>query len=323
VQLSVSKKKIPPYASDHEWFQKREWEKCFLAKSKSIAVYCCVDDEWQQLTSGQPIRHRGFQPAWSDAPVITMEIVGEYQGMDADKDIWKYFRDHWLCLFPKLPRSSFVRLAANLWQDKQRLQQGLARKLGAFDDDVHLIDGLPITLCCFTYACRCRSFRGEADYGYCAAKKEHFYGFRGHLNISAIGVITGFTLTPGNGDYRCALWDILSGISGLQRSDLGYINQFLCCELRPYGINLQTPLRSNMRFTLPQSWVRLLQNLRRLIETVNSQLSERFNFERVRARDMWHLTSRCNRKLLAHTVCCFLNRLFGREILQFDGLITD
>jgi hypothetical protein len=26
---------------------------------------------------------------------------------------------------------------------------------------------------------------------------------------------------------------------------------------------------------------------------------------------------------LAHTVCCFLNRLSGRALLQFDGLIAD
>jgi len=57
-----------------------------------------------------------------------MEIVGEYRGIDADKEIWKYFRDHWLSLFPRIPsRSTFVRQAANLWQYKQRLQQRLAR----------------------------------------------------------------------------------------------------------------------------------------------------------------------------------------------------
>ncbi len=58
------------------------------------------------------------------------------------------------------------------------------------------IDGLPIRLCCLTYAGRCRSFRGQASYGYCAAKDEKFYGFRGHLLVSADGIITGFTLTP-------------------------------------------------------------------------------------------------------------------------------
>ena len=57
-----------------------------------------------------------------------------------------------------------------------------------------LIDRLQMQLCCLTYAPRCRSFEGIASYGYCAAKDEHFYGFRGHLNISLNGVITGFTV---------------------------------------------------------------------------------------------------------------------------------
>ena len=44
---------------------------------------------------------------------------------------------------------------------------------------------------------------------------------------------------------------------------------------------------------------------------------------KVRARDLWHLTSRINRKILAHTMGRYLNRMLGREPLQFDGLIVD
>jgi hypothetical protein len=84
-----------------------------------------------------------------------------------------------------------------------------------------------------------------------------------------------------------------------------------------------TPLRSNMPETRPLEWVQLEQRLRRLIETVNSQLSERFHFERVRCRDRWHLTSRVNRKILAHTLCCWLNHKRGRDLLQFNGLLCD
>jgi hypothetical protein len=29
------------------------------------------------------------------------------------------------------------------------------------------------------------------------------------------------------------------------------------------------------------------------------------------------------RKILAHTVCCWLNRQLGRDLLHFDGLISD
>lgn len=99
------------------------------------------------------------------------------------------------------------------------------------------------------------------------------------------------------------MWDILQGIHGLLIGDKGYISAFQQQELQRYGINLQTALRSNMRDTRSRSSVRIIQKLRRLIETVIGQLSERFNLEQVRARDMWHLTSRLNRKLLAHTVC--------------------
>jgi len=158
--------------------------------------------------------------------------VGEYQGFDEDKAIWKYCRDHWLCLFPKLPsRSTFVRQGANLWQYKQRLRERLAHRLGAFCDEVHLVDGFPISLCCLTYARRCRSFRSVASYGYCAAKDEKFWGFRGHLLVSSDGAIAGFSLTAANGDEREALWDMLAQVKGLLIGDKGYISEFLRQEL--------------------------------------------------------------------------------------------
>jgi hypothetical protein len=101
-----------------------------------------------------------------------MEIVGEFQGRDcgaegnsfAGRQIWQYFRDHWGKLFPQMTsRSTFVRQAANLWSYKQQLQQRLAQDLGGFQDSIHLIDGIPIPLCCFSRANRCRLFRGESD----------------------------------------------------------------------------------------------------------------------------------------------------------------
>lgn len=48
-----------------------------------IAVFCCVDDRLKDLTSVHPICSKGFAPALSDSEVIPMEIVAEYQGIDA------------------------------------------------------------------------------------------------------------------------------------------------------------------------------------------------------------------------------------------------
>ena len=59
---------------------------------------------------------------------------------------------------------------------------------------------------------------------------------------------------------------------------------------------------------------------RRLVETVIGQLADRFNIEKVRARDLWHLTNRFVRKLLTHTVAVFFNYCLHRDPLQFEGL---
>jgi hypothetical protein len=282
-----------------------------------------VDDLLKEITQGQPIREKGFAPALADSEVITMEIVAEYQGIDADQAIWQYFRRHWLGLFPKLSsRSAFVRQAANLWQYKERLQRQFAVQLGAVADAVHLVDGIPIPLCGFNRAPRCRSFQGEAAYGYCAAKKQTYYGFHGHLLISSTGVITGFSLTPANGSEREALWDIVRTVRGLLIGDKGYLSHSLQHQLQAVGIQLETALRSNMHDERNPAWVKLLMRVRRLIETVIGQLVERFSIEKVWARDLWHLTSRLNRKLLAHTVCRWLNR-HSPNPLQFEQLVTE
>lgn len=288
-----------------------------------IAVFCCVDDLLKDLCRTYPIhRTKGFAPALRDSEVITMEIVAEYQGIDTDQGVWQYFRRHWLGWFPNLlSRSTFVRQAANLWQYKALLQGRLASELGASSDNIHLIDGIQIPLCCFSRAPQCQSFQGVAAYGYCAAKKQTYYGFHGHLLISASGVITGFSLTPANGSEREALWEVISGIDGLLIGDKGYLSEPLQQELQPLGIRLETALRSNMQDSRESDWVKLLQRTRRLIETVIGQLVERFHIEKVWARDLWHLSSRLNRKLLAHTVCRWLNR-HSLEPLQFENLVA-
>lgn len=135
-----------------------------------------------------------------------------------------------------------------------------------------------------TYAARCQSFQGVASYGYCATKDEKFYGFRGHLDISLRGVITGFTITAANSDEREALWETIGSIQGLLIGDKEYLNAILKQDLARINIDLETPLRKNMKDDRPQAQIRLGQKIRRLIETVNSQMSERFHFEHIRCQ---------------------------------------
>ena len=288
-----------------------------------ITVFCWVEERLESLLGQDRLRQRGFAPKLADSEVLTMEVVGEFLGLDTDVGIWSYFGRHWRSWFPALgSRTTFAQQAANLWGVKQRLHRHLLIDLGAATDPIGLVDGCPLPVCVLARMPRCRLFPEVADLGYCAAKKQYYYGLHGHLLITFNGVITACAVTSATGDEREALWELTEGFRGLVIGDKGYLGAGLQAELAAVGINLQTPLRANMTDLRPPWVVRQLASARRLVETVIGQLAGQFHFEKIRARDVWHLTSRIARKVLAHTLGIFVNRQIGRSDLRFEGLIA-
>ncbi len=186
-----------------------------------IYVFCCVAEEYDSLVGGSRLRRCGYAPKLSDNEAITMKLVGEFLSIDTDKGIWQYFHSHWQSWFPQLgSRSNFAKQVSQLCQIKQLILQ-------------------------------CACFKGNAEYGYCAAKKQTYYGFRGQLLIDSTGVITGVTVTVANVDERDSLRDLTDSIHGLLIGDKAYIHLFLKEKLSNQHINLQTTLRSNMKDSRP------------------------------------------------------------------------
>jgi hypothetical protein len=57
-------------------------------------------------------------PKLSDSEVLTIEVVGEFLGIDTDKGLHAYFRRHyegWFQALKEIHRSTFCRQAANLF----------------------------------------------------------------------------------------------------------------------------------------------------------------------------------------------------------------
>ena len=97
-----------------------------------IAVFCLVDDALPQAVPGR-LRQRGPQPLLADAEVLTIEVVGEYLGLDREAELFAYFGRHYAHFFPALAdvhRTTFTRQAANLWKIKERLWQHLLGRTG-------------------------------------------------------------------------------------------------------------------------------------------------------------------------------------------------
>lgn len=289
-----------------------------------IAVYLCVEEHLRALLEQYPVRGRGFDPGLSDAEVITLEIVGEFVGHHSDADIWRYGQRHWRNWFPKLPgRTSFVRHAANLWAYKQLLHQRLLVVLGAMESGLYLVDGFPMPVCGFKRAPGCSSFEGEASYGHSATKLGTFYGFKGHLVVNAQGVIMALEICPANIDERDVVPELVARLEGLLLGDKGYLRPALRLELAQHCLQLLTPTRKNMKQQLTPQQRKRLASTRQLVETAISHLCHWFDIETVQARDLWHLTSRLARKVLAHTLMVLLNVSHQRSPLHFAGIIRD
>ena len=254
--------------------------------------------------------------------MLTVEIVGEFLGLDTDQGLHAYFRHHFGHLFPALRavhRTTFARQAANLWGVKQALWRHLAAAT-RHDPALALIDSLPVPACRFARAHRCRSFRGFAAFGYDALAHQTYYGLRLHLRVSWPGVITAAALAPANEADRAVAPQLLTGLAGWALGDKGYWSPALRAELAPAGLDLIAPRRGKGSGT--SRWPAWLVQTRRRIETVLSQLTERFHAKRTRARDEWHLMARWLRKLASHTLAVLLCQRAGLAPLAFAQLLT-
>lgn len=289
-----------------------------------ISVYCLVCRCYQVVADTYRIRRGGFAPGLSDEEVITMEICGEYFKCNTDKDIYAYFWAHYRHFFPRLPdRTLFVRQAANLWQVKVAIQRYLTEISGQAADPVQVIDTLPLPVCGYTRSRRDRCFKPDADYGYCAAKDQKYYGFKLGLRIARSGMITSFLLFPARPHDIQLLDELVEGFVGLVPADKGFIDQFRQALLQErHGLVLVTPPRKGMDTPHHPRLLKVCKRLRKFVETVGSHLTERFAVARIRAHDLWHFQHRLIRKVLAHTVAVFLNLQLGRTPLDLDGLLT-
>jgi hypothetical protein len=284
-----------------------------------VAVFCLVDDHLKDIGR---LRARGLAPTLCDSEVLTIEVVGELLGLDEDTRLFAYFRRHYAHFFPNLlrvHRTTFARQSANLWKAKELLWQRLLAQT-PHDRGFALCDSMPLPACLFARAYRCRRFRGEAAFGKDTLLRQTFYGFRVHMRVCWPGMITRLSVAPANAHELSVLPEIAEFTSGLIVGDRNYHSPKTKEELADMGVELLAPYSSKKRDPTPQKSA-FLSRLRYRIDTVFSQLTERYSVKRVWARDLWHLASRLLRKVLSNTVAFLLNHQLGNPPLQLSKLL--
>src|SRR6266540_4019144 len=164
----------------------------------------------------------------------------------------------------------------------------IARTLGELlcPGEIFVIDSLPVPVCRRVRARRCKKVRGRAYCGYCAAKKEKFFGWRLHLICTPTGVPVSYTLLPAAFHDLTPLHELAVVLPSGARlfGDKAYNSaDDEASMLADTGVRLIPVRKANMA---PHAWFLddiELREYRHTIETVNSQL-EKMGIERLHAR---------------------------------------
>ena len=293
-----------------------------------IMVYCLVVEQMHILRKSYAVRRGGFAPALTDEEVITIEICGEFFKHSTDKDLFNYLKAHYQDWFPNLKdRTLFVRQAANLWHFKALIQQQIVKQANQLFANLQVVDTLPLPVCQWVRGVRDTCFPTEADYGYCASKDLHYYGFKLGLRVSRSGMITSAVLLPARPHDVNFTEELVAGFGKTILGDKGFLDLWREELLgNRYGLQLIVPKRKNMKEQVSltdRMKAKVCRRIRKVVETVGSHLTQRLSINKIRVHDLWHFQSRLMRKILTHTVAVYLNLQLKRKPLDLDGLVLN
>ncbi len=151
--------------------------------------------------------------------------------------------------------------------------------------DTFIIDSMPLPVCKRARASRCKKVRGKAYCGYCAAKREKFFGWRLHLICTVEGIPVSFDLLPAGEQDLTPIHELTFVLpnGATVFGDKGYISDPDAASIfEACGIRFVAARRCNMS---PNAWADEfdLRRYRKRIETVYSQL-EAMGIQHLHAR---------------------------------------
>jgi hypothetical protein len=257
-----------------------------------VPVYLVIDETMRALEhTSHPLAQV------SDAEVLTVAVIAA-----------KYFQTHHERALQVMHLGRYLsgRLSTSRFNRRLHALAGwfrlLLETLGELlaRGEVFLLDSLPVPTCRRARARRSRKLRGQAFCGYCAAKREKFFGWRLHLICTAAGVPVAFELVPGGLHDLTPVHELTYGLpaDAAVYADKAYnAADDEASIVDDTGVRLVPIRKANMR---PNDWADklALREYRKRIETLNSQL-EAMGLQRLHARTNPGLELKVHASLLA------------------------
>jgi hypothetical protein len=261
-------------------------------------------------------------PKLSDKQLIALTFAAESLGLDSERHLFRQLPG---TLDGLIDRSVFNRrrrqLAAHIERFRQRLLTDLAPT-----EDTYFVDSMPLEVCKLGRAKRLRicqeTEETRPDFGYCAAHKAYYFGYKLHAVCTPQGVIKTFDLSKASTHDIHFLNDLKTQLDHcVLVGDKGYLSRQYQDDLfDTAAIRLETPMRHNQHDYKPLN--PLLRKTRKRIETLFSQLCDQFMVRRNYAKSFQGLATRVLSKLTALTLIQWLNRRNGTHLNNLKIVIS-
>lgn len=143
---------------------------------------------------------------------------------------------------------------------------------------LHIVDSFPGPVCRNIRIKRCRIYQGKDFHGYCASKKEYFFGLKVCLIVTESGKPVEMLLVPGATADIAALrsMDLNLPEQSTLLGDSAFLDrEFEAALDQEAGVRLLVPRRKNMKEQLDGCLEYICRLCRKRVETTFSQLYER------------------------------------------------
>ena len=245
---------------------------------KIISIYCFFDELLQAMN------HRDDKQARiSTAEIMTVAVVAA-----------EFFTGNQQAALEMLTSHGYIkalsksRLNRRLHQIPESLWQVASFVLAqarqqANPNNVFIVDTFPVPVCRNIRIKRCKIYKAPAKgtakhRGWCASKKEYFYGLKVCMIVTEAGHPIEFSLVPGATADITALKNMEVNLpeGSTLFGDGGFLDLAFETELKDEaGIELIVPRRKNMKEQLDACTAYVCRVVRKQVETTFSQLTER------------------------------------------------
>lgn len=285
-------------------------------------IYVLVDD-WYRARGQRLLQGKvGRKPEFTDSEVMTLILAEDYIPYPAETQYLAFIRANYLRLFPKLlDQSQFNRRARSLRYLVEALRRDWLLELGIEQTEKYLLDTKPIPVVGYKRSKTRSAFLGSADYGYCAGRKLHYFGYKLVMITTLEGLPVVYDLVAANADERLAAEAVLDDVTNAEIfGDKGFLGTEWQAQIQQQtGNTVTTPKRKNQKIQHPDGFERLLNGVRERIEGVFHELQNTGrNIERLLAKTVVGLVTRVIAKVTAHLLKHLLRIQYDIDVQTFQ-----